>query len=65
MTGVHGVCRAGNQVCSKIGALIILKGILGLHIDVDQIPDQFDSEPSTIVDPPVVKLAVDVEVLGS
>jgi hypothetical protein len=33
-------CREANQVSSKLGAGIIIKGILGLTIDQDTIPYQ-------------------------
>jgi len=33
-------CREGNQVSSKVGARVILRGILGLNINPDSIPVQ-------------------------
>jgi len=42
-------CREGNEVSSKIGALIILKGILGLAMDADGIAPQQDVGHGTIV----------------
>ncbi|KIJ60621.1 hypothetical protein HYDPIDRAFT_32044 [Hydnomerulius pinastri MD-312] len=35
-------CREENKVSSKIGALIILRGLLNLEINPDSIPDQVD-----------------------
>jgi DEAD/DEAH box helicase domain-containing protein len=53
-------------VSSKLGAQIIIRGILGLPIDVDAIPDP-DSEcdgiqlPETIVEADPVRTAEGVE----
>jgi DEAD/DEAH box helicase domain-containing protein len=51
-TGVHSpLCKEGNQVSSKRGAHLILRGILGLEIDVDSIPTQDDGlDWSTVVE---------------
>jgi DEAD/DEAH box helicase domain-containing protein len=38
-SGIEGSnCREGNVVASKISAKVVLKGVLGLPIDVDSIP---------------------------
>jgi DEAD/DEAH box helicase domain-containing protein len=58
-------CKEGNQVSSKLGASIILRGILSLHIAVDLIPVSCDMEFDTIVDAPSVNFADRVEVLCS
>ena len=33
-------CKEGNLVSSKLGALVVLQGILGIDINPDDIPDQ-------------------------
>jgi DEAD/DEAH box helicase domain-containing protein len=48
-------CKEANKVASKLGALIVIKGVLGIEIDPDTIPmEQHDaSEPrgrDTIID---------------
>jgi len=42
-------CKEGNKVSSKIGALIVLRGILGIAIDADSIVPQYDVGFETIV----------------
>ncbi|KAF8184950.1 P-loop containing nucleoside triphosphate hydrolase protein [Mycena galopus ATCC 62051] len=46
-------CREKNEVSSKLGALIVLRGILGVEVDPDRIPIQSEMEigHDTIVEP--------------
>ncbi|KAJ7445770.1 P-loop containing nucleoside triphosphate hydrolase protein [Mycena galericulata] len=47
-----GACREKNEVTSKIGALLVLRGILGIDVDPDTIPIQTDViGHDTIVEP--------------
>lgn len=49
MVGIRSAyCKEGNVVSSKLGAQIVIRGILGLPIDMDSIPDP----PESLVDPP-------------
>lgn len=41
-------CKEGNVVSSKLGAQIVIRGILGLPIDMDSIPDP----PESLADVP-------------
>jgi DEAD/DEAH box helicase domain-containing protein len=63
-TGVQSpLCKVGNQVSSKLGARLILRGILGLEIDVDGIPMQdggFDW--NTVVEATSVRTVGNVQV---
>jgi DEAD/DEAH box helicase domain-containing protein len=44
-------CKDGNDVSSKTGAQVILRGVLGLAIDLRAIPDvDPDSIPETVVE---------------
>lgn len=51
--GIHsGTCREKNEVTSKLGASIVLKGILGIEVNPDSIPLQTDEVGhDTIVEP--------------
>ncbi|KAJ7093176.1 P-loop containing nucleoside triphosphate hydrolase protein [Mycena epipterygia] len=57
-------CREKNEVSSKLGALIVLRGILGIHIDPDSIPVQMDAQigHDTIVEPQRVAVMAGVNV---
>ncbi|RPD79912.1 P-loop containing nucleoside triphosphate hydrolase protein [Lentinus tigrinus ALCF2SS1-7] len=58
-------CKEGNLVSSKMGALIILKALLGLPIDVDLIRQQSDTVSdafNTVVEATSVRVAEGVEV---
>ncbi|KAJ7349276.1 DEAD/H helicase [Mycena albidolilacea] len=46
-------CREKNEVSSKLGSLLVLRGILGIPIDPDSIPVQAEMEigHDTIVEP--------------
>jgi DEAD/DEAH box helicase domain-containing protein len=63
-TGVQSpLCKVGSRVSSKLGARLILRGILGLEIDVDAIPMQnggFDW--STVVEATSVRVVGNVPV---
>lgn len=57
-TCIHSAaCRKGNEVSSKIGAVIILRSLLGLEIDENSIPFQLDGRAKfeTVVEAPAVK----------
>ncbi|KAJ7197217.1 hypothetical protein GGX14DRAFT_668627 [Mycena pura] len=50
-----GACKEKNEVSSKLGALLVLQGILDLPVDPDSIPVQTDDGGhDTIVEPPRV-----------
>ncbi len=59
-------CKEANQVSSKVGGGIIIKGILGLSIDPDTVPHQVDQQhiqiPETIVEPQAVYARENIEV---
>lgn len=56
-------CRESNEVSSKLGAQVILRGVLGLTIDLDAIPDiDPDSIPETVVEAESVQEIDGVEV---
>ncbi|KXN90485.1 Putative ATP-dependent helicase HRQ1 [Leucoagaricus sp. SymC.cos] len=61
-------CKEANQVSSKIGAGIIIKGILDLSIDPDTVPYQGEIQqiqvPDTIVEAETVYARDNVEVEG-
>jgi len=53
------VCKEKNEVSSKIGALLIIKGVLGLPIDIDAIPAQQGRIlPDTIIEAESVGVAL-------
>lgn len=59
-------CKEGNVVSSKLGAQIVIRGILGLPIDMDSIPDPPESladiPQSIVVAEPIVPVdGVEVE----
>ena len=66
LTGIQSpYCKEGNVVSSKLGAQIIIRGLLGLPIDLDSIPDpdvQAEIYPDTIVEAEHVRTMPDVEV---
>ncbi|TDL27249.1 DEAD/H helicase [Rickenella mellea] len=57
-------CKEGNLVMSKIGAQIIIRGILGLPINIDAIPDPESpvETPQTIIEADNVRAVDGVEV---
>ncbi|KAH0830257.1 P-loop containing nucleoside triphosphate hydrolase protein [Lanmaoa asiatica] len=58
-------CREENKVASKLGALLVLRGLLNLEINPESIPDRVDEETGfdTIVEADYVRVVdgVDVE----
>ena len=60
------LCKEKNKVCSRMGALVIIKSCLGIPIDPDDIPLEMDGEEvqgwDTIVSASVVRALGDVEV---
>lgn len=47
---------------SKLGAQVILRGVLGLKLDLDAIPDiDLDSIPETVIDAETVRAIDGVE----
>jgi hypothetical protein len=66
-TGVQSPsCKEGNQVSSKLGARVILRGILGLDVDADSIPIQINDAWNTVIEAQCVRPVdgVQVEVDG-
>ncbi|KAG5645882.1 hypothetical protein DXG03_005029 [Asterophora parasitica] len=57
-------CREGNLVCSKIGALLVIKCILGLEINEDSVPFQDVVAHDTVVEAESVRIIDDVQVEG-
>ncbi|KAK0502854.1 P-loop containing nucleoside triphosphate hydrolase protein [Armillaria luteobubalina] len=58
-------CKEGNKVCSKSGALVILKALLGYEVDPDSIPDEhdtFEGGTDTIVSASHVRKLGDIEI---
>lgn len=58
-------CKEGNKVCSKSGALVILKALLGHEVDPDSIPDEhdtFEGGTDTIVSASHVRKLGDIEI---
>lgn len=62
-TGIQlGSCKEGNEIASKLGARVILQGVLGRPVNLDQFPDIEPSDPETIVAATAVKAIADVEI---
>jgi len=57
-------CREGNMVSSKLGALLVLRGLLDLEINPDSVPRRVDEETGfdTIVEADYVRAVDGVEV---
>lgn len=58
-------CKEGNLVSSKAGALVIIKALLSLPIDIDLLgrqPDQSQPVHDTVVEATIVRVAEGVEV---
>lgn len=63
--GIHSTkCKEENKVASKLGALLILRGLLSLEIDPEIIPERVDEETGfdTIVEADYVRAVDGVEV---
>jgi hypothetical protein len=57
-SGIHSAnCREENKVASKLGALLVLRGLLDLEINPESIPEQVDQETGfdTIVEADYVR----------
>lgn len=60
---ISSYCKENNEVASKLGAQVLLRGVLGLPIDADAIPEQEDgSFTVTIVEAQTVRAVEGVEV---
>lgn len=58
-------CKEGNLVSSKAGALVIIKALLSLPIDIDLLDRQADPSQTvhdTVVEATIVRVAEGVEV---
>ncbi|KAG7452862.1 uncharacterized protein BT62DRAFT_31906 [Guyanagaster necrorhizus] len=58
-------CTEGNKVCSKSGALVILKALLGYEVDPASIPDEhdtFEGGTDTIVSASHVRKLGDIKI---
>lgn len=66
MPGVQSPsCKEGNEVCSKLGAYIILRTILALDIDADSIPEQVEEFPvnwETVVEASNVRAIIGIQI---
>jgi DEAD/DEAH box helicase domain-containing protein len=63
MSGIQlASCKEGNEIASKLGAKIILRGVLGRPVSLDDLPDMEPLENETIVPAPPVRVIGDVEV---
>jgi DEAD/DEAH box helicase domain-containing protein len=63
--GIHSsACREKNEISSKLGALLVLRGVLDIHVDPDSIPIQTEEQigHDTIVEPPGVGTMAGVSV---
>lgn len=64
-SGIHSAkCREENKVSSKLGALLVLRGLLNLEINPESIPERVDEETGfdTIVEADYVRAVDGVEV---
>jgi hypothetical protein len=56
-------CKERNEVSSKLGAQVVLRGILGYSINLDAIPDMDpDSVPETVIEAESVRAVDGVEI---
>jgi DEAD/DEAH box helicase domain-containing protein len=56
-------CTEGNDLCAKVGALLILKSLLDIDTDPDTVPNLGVSNlPNTIIEAESVRRANDVQV---
>jgi hypothetical protein len=54
-TGIlSGLCREGNKVKSKRGALMVLRDILGLSLGEPEPSEDVDRRPLTVIEAPSV-----------
>ncbi|KAH9030681.1 P-loop containing nucleoside triphosphate hydrolase protein [Lactarius pseudohatsudake] len=59
---LSGLCRKGNEVMSKRGALVILKDILGILLGEPEPIEDVDPRPLTVIEAPSVGIAEGVVV---
>ncbi len=59
---LSGLCREGNEVRSKRGALVVLKDILGIALGAPEPFEDVDSRPLTVIEAPSVGIAEGVVV---
>lgn len=59
---LSGLCRKGNEVTSKRGALVVLKDILGTPLGAPELIEDMDSRPLTVIVAPSVGIAEGVAV---
>ncbi len=62
MKGVHSAtCKESNVVSSKLGARLVLRGLLNIPMEIDAIPVDDKGSTNTIIDANPVQLAPGVE----
>ncbi|KAH9180356.1 P-loop containing nucleoside triphosphate hydrolase protein [Lactarius sanguifluus] len=59
---LSGLCRKGNEVMSKRGALVVLKDILGMPLGAPEPIEDVDPRPLTVIEAPSVGIAEGVVV---
>ena len=60
---ISSYCKENNEVASKLGAQVLLRGVLGLPIDIDAIPEQEDGIFTvTVVEAQAVRAVEGIEV---
>ncbi|KAI9446647.1 P-loop containing nucleoside triphosphate hydrolase protein [Lactarius indigo] len=59
---LSGLCRKGNEVKSKRGALVVLKDILGIPLGTPELIENLDPRPLTVIEAPSVGIAEGVAV---
>ncbi|KAH9048489.1 P-loop containing nucleoside triphosphate hydrolase protein [Lactarius hengduanensis] len=59
---LSGLCRKGNEVMSKRGALVILKDILGILLGEPEPIEDVDLRPLTVIEAPSIGIAEGVVV---
>lgn len=59
---LSGLCRKGNEVMSKRGALVILRDILGIPLGEPEPIEDVDPRPLTVIEAPSVGIAEGVVV---
>jgi len=64
--GIDGpYCKEGNEVSSKVGAQVIIRGLLGMPVNLDALPPaqyEYDPEMDTITEAAVVPTAEHVAI---
>ena len=59
---LSSLCREGNDVRSKRGALVVLKDILGIPLGAPEPIENMDPRPLTVIEAPSVGVAEGVVV---